>query len=475
MIPVTSFAGQKRRGLRPRRQRPGDRGARSRPAARPSPPGTTTRRASRGRGGGGHRRSSISRGADWRGFAALVLVARRAAHPSRAALDGGLRAEAAGVEIIGDIELFCRERRRSVARRAVRRHHRHQRQVDHHGADRAYPADGRARRRSSAAISARAVLSLEPPRPGRYHVVECSSFQIDLAPSHRPDGRRPAQPDAGPSRPPRHACERYAAIKERLVAGARDGGRRRRRRLSARRSPTGSSRPASASSASRRGGRSADGVFADGADARRGRRWRDPAVRLARRHRLAARRAQCAERRRGGRGRAGSLGLDPTRRSVAGLASFPGPAAPHGAGRPARPRPLRQRFQGDQRRRRGAGAGELRPHLLDRRRPAEGRRHRQPRRLLPEDRQGLSDRRGGDGVRGDARRRGARSRCRRRSRRRVAAAADDAARDPAAEPVVLLSPACASFDQFKNFEGRGDAFRALVLALDGVQNREEAA
>jgi UDP-N-acetylmuramoylalanine--D-glutamate ligase len=30
------------------------------------------------------------------------------------------------------------------------------------------------------------------------------------------------------------------------------------------------------------------------------------------------------------------------------------------------------------------------------------------------------------------------------------------------ETVVLLSPACASFDQWKNFEARGDAFRALV-------------
>jgi UDP-N-acetylmuramoylalanine--D-glutamate ligase len=49
----------------------------------------------------------------------------------------------------------------------------------------------------------------------------------------------------------------------------------------------------------------------------------------------------------------------------------------------------------------------------------------------------------------------------------VAHAAADAAGDPAPS-VVMLSPACASFDQFKNFEVRGDAFGDFVAALDGV-------
>ena len=40
-----------------------------------------------------------------------------------------------------------------------------------------------------------------------------------------------------------------------------------------------------------------------------------------------------------------------------------------------------------------------------------------------------------------------------------------------AEPVVLLSPACASYDQFRNFEVRGDAFRTLVAALPGIALR----
>jgi UDP-N-acetylmuramoylalanine--D-glutamate ligase len=52
--------------------------------------------------------------------------------------------------------------------------------------------------------------------------------------------------------------------------------------------------------------------------------------------------------------------------------------------------------------------------------------------------------------------------------RAVAAAAADAEASGRPAPVVLLSPACASFDQYRNFEVRGDAFRKLVQGLPGV-------
>jgi UDP-N-acetylmuramoylalanine--D-glutamate ligase len=52
----------------------------------------------------------------------------------------------------------------------------------------------------------------------------------------------------------------------------------------------------------------------------------------------------------------------------------------------------------------------------------------------------------------------------------VGRAHDAAMADKIAGAVVLLSPACASWDQFKSFEHRGDSFRKLVESLGGERS-----
>jgi UDP-N-acetylmuramoylalanine--D-glutamate ligase len=68
-----------------------------------------------------------------------------------------------------------------------------------------------------------AILSLQPPRPGHAHVVECSSYQIDLTPSLDPTVG--VLLNISPDHLDRHgSLAHYAAVKARLLAGVEPGG-----------------------------------------------------------------------------------------------------------------------------------------------------------------------------------------------------------------------------------------------------------
>jgi UDP-N-acetylmuramoylalanine--D-glutamate ligase len=58
--------------------------------------------------------------------------------------------------------------------------------------------------------------------------------------------------------------------------------------------------------------------------------------------------------------------------------------------------------------------------------------------------------------------------------RALTSAVRDAAQERDRGAVILLSPACASFDHYPNFEVRGDAFRKLVRDVPGVETGWEA-
>jgi UDP-N-acetylmuramoylalanine--D-glutamate ligase len=161
------------------------------------------------------------RSVSWDNFAALVLTPGvPLTHPQPHWTVWA--AKQAGVEVIGDIELFCRERKR-------------------HAPDAPFIAiTGTNGKSTTTALVAHlmreagydtqmggnigtAILSLEPPQMGRVHVIEMSSYQIDLTPS--------LDPSVGillnvtEDHIDRHgSIEHYAGVKERLVAGVqRDG------------------------------------------------------------------------------------------------------------------------------------------------------------------------------------------------------------------------------------------------------------
>jgi UDP-N-acetylmuramoylalanine--D-glutamate ligase len=157
------------------------------------------------------------RTADWGGFAALVLAPGvPLTHPEPHWTVN--KARASGIEVIGDIELFCRER-------ALR------------CPDSPFIAiTGTNGKSTTSALVAHmlrtagkdtqlggnigtAVLALEPPAQDRFHVIEMSSFQIDLAPSLRPTVG--VLLNLSPDHLDRHGTfQNYMAIKERLPAGA---------------------------------------------------------------------------------------------------------------------------------------------------------------------------------------------------------------------------------------------------------------
>ncbi|MFC6196825.1 UDP-N-acetylmuramoyl-L-alanine--D-glutamate ligase [Ponticaulis profundi] len=59
-------------------------------------------------------------------------------------------------------------------------------------------------------------------------------------------------------------------------------------------------------------------------------------------------------------------------------------------------------------------------------------------------------------------------------KRAVVEALHDANASDEEDPIVLLSPACASFDQFKDFEARGEAFRQIVWSMMDENERLHA-
>src|ERR1700729_2744386 len=161
------------------------------------------------------------RNVDWSGFAALILTpGAPLTHP--APHWSVLMARQAGVEVIGDIELFCRERQR-------------------HAPDAPFVAiTGTNGKSTTTALIAHlmrfagydvqmggnigtAILSLQPPRMGRVHVIEMSSYQIDLTPSLDPSVG--ILLNISEDHIDRHGTlEHYAAVKERLVASVQKQG-----------------------------------------------------------------------------------------------------------------------------------------------------------------------------------------------------------------------------------------------------------
>jgi UDP-N-acetylmuramoylalanine--D-glutamate ligase len=401
---------------------------------------------------------------DWSRIAALVLAPGvPLTHPAPHWPVG--LARAAAVEVIGDIELFCRERRA-------------------HAPDAPFVAiTGTNGKSTTTALTAHlmsvadydvqlggnigtAILSLEPPRAGRVHVIECSSYQIDLAPSLDPSVG--ILINVSEDHIDRHGTlAHYAEVKERLVAGVQENGTaivgvddnwcaaaadrieragKRLARVSVRR-PLPDGLYVEAEQIMQAAGGSARAIaHIGGIGSLRGVHN--------------AQNAACAA------GAALALGLS-TQAIQRGLISFPGLA--HRMEQVGRLGPVL--FVNDSKATNADSTAQALACFTDMFWIAGGKpktggvgslagffpRIRKAY-LIGEAAAGFAQELEGrvpHVVAGTL-------------DRAVALAARDAEAADAEEPVVLLSPACASFDQYRNFEIRGDKFRELVRALPGI-------
>jgi UDP-N-acetylmuramoylalanine--D-glutamate ligase len=403
--------------------------------------------------------------ADWSRIAALVLAPGvPLSHP--APHWSAQLAQGAGVPVIGDIELFCRERRQLAPGAPF---------VAITGTNGKSTTTALiAHLVASAGIDAQlggnigtAILSLLPPQAGRVHVVECSSYQIDLAPSLDPSVG--ILINLSEDHLDRHGTmAHYAAVKERLVAGVPQDGTAIVGvdddwcRAVADRLAQAGKRVVRVSVH----GALRDGIYADGMRIVRTANGNGTLVAdiggigsLRGVHN--AQNAACAV--------AAVLALGLSVDTIeAGLRSFPGLAhRMEQVGR--RGRVL---FVNDSKATNTDSTAQALACFGDIFWIAGGK----PKTGGIESLRGFFPRIRKAYLIGEAAAQFAATlgdsvphEIAGTLDKAVAAAARDAEASPAPEPVVLLSPACASFDQYRNFEIRGDAFRALVQALPGLE------
>ena len=401
---------------------------------------------------------------DWSKISALVLAPGvPLTHPAphwTVAL-----ARAAGVEVVGDIELFCRERRARAPKAPF---------VAITGTNGkstttalvAHLLGSAGRESEIGGNIGTAILSLAPPDEARAHVIECSSYQIDLAPTLDPSVG--VLLNVTEDHLDRHGTlAHYAAVKERLVAGVQEDGT----------AIVGVDDPWCAAAADRieqAGKRLArvsvrrplhDGLYVEGesimqAAGGSARTIAGIAGIGSLRGVHNAQNAACAA------AAALALGLSP-QAIQQGLVSFPGLA--HRMEEVGHRRHVL--FVNDSKATNADSAAQALACFSHIFWIAGGRAKTggiaSLARFFPRTRKAYLIGEAATDFAAELQGRvphviaGTLERA-------VELAAADAEASDVAEPVVLLSPACASFDQYRNFEVRGDKFRELVRALPGL-------